>query len=159
MPKEAEALGIAHGGSRLPSVDVLGCKVELSDDEGFVGDRASKGAFRHFIENWRKPLRKIGEDPFGDIPSGKLAKKKLDELLVRGEPEAAGVIQSAIESFAQEFAGVIERFLKLKQWKDVERIVVGGGFSNSRVGELAIGRASVILKAEKKQNRDIDHSE
>ena len=149
MPKEAEALGIAHGGSRLPSVDVLGCKVELSDDEGFVGDRASKGAFRHFIENWRKPLRKIGEDPFGDIPSGKLAKKKLDELLVRGEPEAAGVIQSAIESFAQEFAGVIERFLKLKQWKDVERIVVGGGFSNSRVGELAIGRASVILKAEK----------
>jgi len=159
MPKEAEAVGIAHGGSRLPAVDVLSYNVELSDDEGFVGDRASKGAFRHFIENWRKPLRKIGEDPFGDIPSGKLAKKKLDELLVRGEPEAAGVIQSAIESFAQEFAGVIERFLKLKQWKDVERIVVGGGFSNSRVGELAIGRASVILKAEKKQNRDIDHSE
>jgi len=59
------------------------------------------------------------------------------------------VIQSAIEMFAQEFAGVIERFLKLKHWKDAERIVVGGGFSNSRVGELAIDRASIILKAEK----------
>jgi hypothetical protein len=27
--------------------------------------------------------------------------------------------------------------------------VIGGGFSGRRVGELAIGRASVILKAEK----------
>ena len=30
---------------------------------------------------------------------------------------------------------------KLKGWKDAERIVVGGGFRGSRVGELAIGRA------------------
>ena len=70
-------------------------------------------------------------------------------LLAKGEPESAGVIHGAIELFAQEFAGVIGRFLKLKHWKDAERIVVGGGFSGSRVGELAIGRASVILKTEK----------
>ena len=44
---------------------------------------------------------------------------------------------------------VIQRFLKLKAWKQAERIVIGGGFSGRRVGELAIGRASVILKAEK----------
>src|SRR5262249_8126561 len=30
--------------------------------------------------------------------------------------------------------------------KKAERIVFGGGFSGSRVGELAIGRASVLLK-------------
>jgi hypothetical protein len=59
------------------------------------------------------------------------------------------VVQSAIESFAQELSGVIGRFLKLKAWKETERIVVGGGFSNSRVGELAVGRASLLLKADK----------
>jgi hypothetical protein len=150
MSKEArEGVGLAHGSGCLPSVEVLSYNVELKDDEGFVGDRASKGAFREFIENWRKPLRDIDEDPFGDVPSSKLAKKKLDALLAKGEPESAGVIHGAIESFAQEFAGVVGRFLKLKQWKDAERIVVGGGFRGSRVGELAIGRASIILKAEK----------
>jgi hypothetical protein len=49
----------------------------------------------------------------------------------------------------RELALVTRRFLKLKGWKDAERIVFGGGFSGSRVGELAIGRASVILKADK----------
>ena len=44
---------------------------------------------------------------------------------------------------------VIRRFLKLKAWRDTERIVIGGGFRASRVGELAIGRTSVILKADK----------
>jgi hypothetical protein len=144
-----ERIGLAHGAAHLPAVDVLSYNVELKDDEGFVGDRASKGAVKEFIENWRKPLRKIGEDPFGDVPSSKIAKKKLDAILAKGEPESAGVIHGAIESFAQEFVGVVGRFLKLKDWKDATHIVVGGGFTGSRVGELAIGRASVILKAEK----------
>ena len=49
-------------------------------------------------------------------------------------------MQGAIEDFAQELALVIRRYLKLKAWRDTERIVVGGGFRGSRVGELAIGR-------------------
>src|SRR5581483_3995490 len=44
----------AHGVPRLPSVQVESYNTELKDDEGFVGDRASKGAFRRFIEEWRK---------------------------------------------------------------------------------------------------------
>jgi hypothetical protein len=138
-----------HGISRLPAVQVESYNVELKDDEGFIGDRASKGAFRDFIEDWRKPLRDIGQDPFGEERSSELAKKHLDGLLVAGDREAAGVVHGAIESFAQELALVIRSFLKLKKWKDVERLVIGGGFSGSRVGELAIGRASVILKTEK----------
>jgi hypothetical protein len=130
-------------------VDVDSYNVELKDDEGFLGDRASKGAFRAIIENWRKPLRKAGKDPFGDEPSDDINKKKLDSLLVEGDPEAAGILQGAIEDFAQELALIIRRFLKLKAWRDTERIVVGGGFRASRVGELAIGRASVILAADK----------
>jgi predicted NBD/HSP70 family sugar kinase len=121
----------------------------LKDDEGFLGDRASRGAFRQIIENWRKPLRKSGHDPFGDEASDEISKKKLDALLSEGDLEAAAVVQGAIEDFAQELALVIRRFLKLKAWRDAERIAVGGGFRASRVGELAIGRAGLILKADK----------
>jgi len=138
-----------HGATRLPSVDVESYSVELKDDEGFIGDRASKGAFRNIIENWRKPLRKNGDDPFDDVASEELSKKQLDTVLIKGEPEAAGIVQGAIEEFSQDFAVVIRRILRLKTWKDTERIVVGGGFRASRVGELVIGRTAVILKADK----------
>jgi hypothetical protein len=138
-----------HGAKLLPSVEVDDYNVEIKDDEGFLGDRASKGAFRTIIENWRKPLRAQDLDPLGDEPSEELSKKKLDSLITDGAPEAAGVVQGAIEDFAQELALVVRRFLRLKSWKDTERIVIGGGFRGSRVGELAIGRAAVILKADK----------
>jgi hypothetical protein len=138
-----------HGGLRLPSVEVDSYNVELKDDEGFIGDRASKGAFRDIIENWRSELRKAGVDPLGEDASEELSKKKLDEILARGDTEAAGIIQGAIEDFSQEFALIIRRFLKLKEWKDTERLVIGGGFRASRVGELVIGRSAVILKADK----------
>lgn len=138
----------AHGSLRLPAVEIDSYNVEAKDDEGFIGDRASKGAFRDIIENWRKPLRKAGADPFGDKPTDDLSKKQLDELLAKGESEAAGVVHGAIEDFSQGLAIVIRRFLKLKGWKNTERIVVGGGFRASRVGELVIGRTAVILKAD-----------
>jgi hypothetical protein len=139
----------AHGSVRLPAVNVESYNVALKDEDGFIGDRASKGAFREFIEQWRKPLREIKEDPFGEEASDTVTKKRLDEVLIGGDREAAGIVQGAIESFANELAKVTRRFLKLKEWKDIERLVIGGGFSGSRVGELAIGRASVLLKAEK----------
>src|SRR5882757_8912657 len=88
-----------HGATRLPSVEVDGYNIELKDDEGFIGDRASKGAFREILEEWRKPLRKSGDDPFGDVPSKDISRKTLDEVLAKGEPEAAGLVQSAIEDF------------------------------------------------------------
>ncbi len=101
----------AHGASRLPSVDIESFNIELKDDEGFLGDRASKAAFRDILEKWRKPLRKSDEDPFGKEPSENISKRVLDAILV-------------------------------------ERIVVGGGFRDSRLGELAIARTEIILKAE-----------
>jgi hypothetical protein len=150
MASQSSLLAVAaHGALRLPSVDVDSYNVELKDDEGFIGDRASKGAFRNIIENWRAELRKIGVDPMGEDASEELSKKKLDEILARGDTEAAGIIHGAIEDFSQEFALVIRRFLKLKEWKDTERLVIGGGFRASRVGELVIGRTAVLLKADK----------
>jgi len=138
-----------HGASRLPSVELDSYNIELKDDEGFIGDRASKGAFRTIIENWRKSVRKAGDDPFGDEKSEELSKKLLDSLLEKGDAEAAGIVQGAIEEFSQEFSLVIRRYLKTKGWRDTERVVIGGGFRASRVGELVIGRTAVILKAEK----------
>src|SRR5439155_8092946 len=138
-----------HGAAHLPEVEVDSYNVELKDDEGLLGDRANKGAFRAILERWRKPLRKAGDDPFGNEPTEEISRKKLDSLLTQGDPEAAGVVQGAVEDFAQELALVIRRFLKLKAWRDTERIVAGGGLRDSRVGELSIGRAAVILKADK----------
>ena len=40
------------------------------------------------------------------------------------------------------------RFLKAKAWEKTERIAMGGGFRDSRIGELAIARANLILKAD-----------
>jgi ROK family len=59
---------------------------------------------------------------------------------------AAGVVLGAIEDFAQEFTTVIRRILGLKAWRGTQRIVVGGGLRASRIGELAIGRATGLLK-------------
>jgi hypothetical protein len=137
-----------HGASRLPAVDVDNYNLELKDDEGFLGDRASRQAFHTILENWRKPLRKLGADPFGDTPSDELSRPKLDLVLKEGDPEAAAVIQGAIEDYAQELVVVTRRFLKAKAWAGTERIAMGGGFRESRIGELAIARANLILKAD-----------
>jgi hypothetical protein len=109
---------------------------------------ASKGAFRDILEKWRKPLRKSGEDPFGEEPSEKIGKKVLDVILVGDDTEASAIVHSAIEDFAQELAHVTRRFLKTRAWEKTERIVVGGGFRDSRLGELAIARTEIVLKAE-----------
>lgn len=139
----------AHGAAQLPSVVLDGYNVEVKDDKGFVGDRASNRAFRETLEEWRKAARQNGEDPIGDDPSTDISKKKLDKALAGDDLEAAGVVLGAVEDFSQALAMVIRRFLKLKDWKDTERFVIGGGLRDSRVGELAIGRAAVVLKAEK----------
>jgi hypothetical protein len=150
-----------HGASVLPQVTVDSYNAEIRDSEGFVGDRASNTAFRETIEEWRKRLRRLDEDPLegekksksrGKGKNGKgerFSKRQLDKLLTSGDPKAAGLLLSAIEDFAQELITVIRRFLKLKAWQGTERIVIGGGFRNSRIGELVIGRAEVALTAEK----------
>ena len=141
--------GIArHGASRLPSVEVDSFNLELKDDDGFLGDRASKGAFRQILDTLRKPLKKAGEDPLGRKSAEAMGKSALDEALMGDDIHAAALVHGAIEEFAQELAYVTERFMKSKAWAGTERIVVGGGFRESRVGELAIARSGIILKAE-----------
>lgn len=160
---EATPTLLAHGGKVLSMVVVDAYNAEMRSAEGFVGDRASRRAFQAILDEWRERVSRSGDDPLGEKPSEEISKKQLDRVLTEGDAEAAGLVHAAIEEFAQEFAQVIRRFLKLKDWKDTEAIVVGGGLRQSRIGELAIGRTAVLLKADghdlqlKPIRHDADH--
>ena len=139
---------IAHGAMELPLVNVDNYNLELRSGGGFLGDRANKTAFWDILNDWRNKLEKANEDPIGDLPKKKVTKKNLEDLLAEGDGEQAGLVMGAIEEFAQEFAAVTQRILRHESWKGAERIVIGGGMRGGRLGELLIGRTSVILKAE-----------
>lgn len=139
---------MSHSGRVLPSVTVDTYNEELRDEEGFVGDRASGRAFRAILDDWRDKLRAQGEDPFDDLPTAEISKSKLDKVLAEGDPMAAGLVHTAVEEYAVELATVVRRFLRLPKWQGTERIVLGGGLSASHIGELAMGRAGVLLTTE-----------
>ncbi|MBO9513930.1 MAG: ROK family protein [Variovorax sp.] len=136
-----------HGARELPSVVVEGYSLQLRDKDGFfVGDQASQTAFRELLERWRRRRRKKGRDPLGRLHSKELSKRVLDEALGRKASEAADVIHGVIEEFAEELAWVIERFMRHPSWKGVERIVIGGGFPESDVGERAVLQTTALLE-------------
>jgi len=136
-----------NGASELPSVFVTSYNLEARDEDGFVGDRARRGAIFDHLEELRTALREHGEDPI-ETPSEELKKKDLDAILTSEDAEAAALIHSAVEKYADSLASVVRRFGRFKAWSAVERIVVGGGFRQSRVGELAIGRAAIMLRTQ-----------
>jgi len=149
MPDQVPPAFTEHGTAALPAVIVDAYNAELKTPEGFLGDRASSRAFKARLDEWRKKLREVeGEDPLGDAPTAEIGRRQLDKLLADGDAEAAGLVHGVVEEFAQDFATVIRRLLKQKEWQDTERIVVGGGMRASRVGELTIGRAGMLLKGE-----------
>jgi hypothetical protein len=84
-----------HGGAILPSVEVDSYNLELEDDEGFVGDKASRGAFRRMLDDVRDILRRDGEqDPLGDEDSERISKKRLEALLSKGDPSNGSCVRS-----------------------------------------------------------------
>jgi hypothetical protein len=137
-----------HGALTLPSVTVDSYNVELREGDEFVGDRASNRAFYAIVEDLREKLRTYDEDPLGDVETYEIGKTKLNKILTGDNVEAAALVQGAVEKFAGELAFVVRRFLRLKDWRDTERLAIGGGFRQSRLGELAITRAGQILKEE-----------
>jgi hypothetical protein len=138
---------LAHGGRLLPAVSVDTYNEELRDEEGFVGDRASGRAFRAILADWRDRLKASGDDPLGDTPMEEVSKSRLDKMMGSGDPASAALVHTVVEEFADELATVVRRFLRLDGWKGTERIVLGGGLIASRIGELSMGRASILLKA------------
>lgn len=142
----ATILGAIHGAIELPDVLVKSYSEDLKDRDGaFFGERVSNGAFRVMLDAIRQKLDDAGGDPI-DKPLEELRKKDIDKILLDGTPEQAGVILSAVEGFAQNLANAAKSLLKLRSWSGVQKIVIGGGFRESRVGELVVGRAGVLLK-------------
>lgn len=141
-----------HGAEELPSVVVTSYNLEVRDEDGFVGDKASRSAFVEHLDALRAHLKRNGDDPL-DGETARISKKELDALLKDGDAAEAALVLSAVEGFAQSLAFVIRRFARLKSWAEIERIVIGGGFRESRIGELAIARAAIILRTD---GRDID---
>lgn len=136
------------GASVLPLVEVDTYSEELRDRQGFIGDRVTRKAFHTIIADWRDRIESIIErDPLGARARESVSKRQLDRFLHSGTPLAAGVLHTAVEEFASELSSVTLRFLQLDDWRRTERIVVGGGLSGSRIGEVIIGRASVLVKA------------
>jgi hypothetical protein len=138
---------LTHGGRDLPSVTVDAYNAEIRDGKGFIGDRARKAAFVEKLDLWRGTLRETGEDPLGDTPSASLSKKDLDRLVRGKDKDAAALVMSAVEDYASELALVLDRYLSQPDWKKTERIAVGGGFRDGGIGELAIARAGLRLRA------------
>jgi len=135
----------SHGSPMLPGVEVESYNVELREKRRFVGDRANKKAFASLVEKWRKIVENESDEKLRELSLKKLSRKKLEQILTKGEPEAAAVVQAAIDDFAKRLADVIERYLEIDEWKKTELIFVGGGMSGSRIGELAIGRVQSLL--------------
>ena len=91
-----------HGAAVLPAVKVDSYNLEIEDEDGFIGDKASKGAFWDILDKLRKHYEETNdEDPLGEKSSDEIGKKKLAAVLTEGDPEAAGLVHSAIEEFAQ----------------------------------------------------------
>ncbi|HTE80949.1 MAG TPA: ROK family protein [Reyranella sp.] len=145
-PSPLPAGPLAHGGRMLPAVTVDTYNEELRDEEGFVGDRASGRAFRAILADWRDRLKASDDDPLGDTPMEEVSKAKLDKMMGSDDPASAALVHTVVEEFAAELATVVRRFLRLGTWKGTERVVLGGGLIASRIGELSMGRASILLK-------------
>ncbi|MET3495984.1 ROK family protein [Variovorax boronicumulans] len=159
--KEDRSAAEVHGLRELPGLQVDGYSLQLRDKDGFVGDQASQTAFRELLERWRKRRRKTGRDPLGLAHSRNLSKKDLDKALQASKAsEAADLMHGAIEEFAEELAYVIQRFTRQPSWQQVQRIVIGGGFPESDVGERAVLQASAILQemGEKVQLARLSHN-
>jgi predicted NBD/HSP70 family sugar kinase len=143
----AESLQVfSHAARTLTAVTVDAYNEELRERDGFVGDRASGRAFRKILDEGRAKLENSGHaDPFGEVSSREISKSTLDKMLQGNDPLAAGMVHTAVEEFARELAYVIGLFMKLPAWRDTQRIVVGGGLIESHIGQLAMGRAAVLL--------------
>ena len=69
-----------HGAAELPSVIVTSYNLEIRDEDGFVGDKASRSAFVEHLDALRQHLKKNGDDPLKG-KTAEISKKELDALL------------------------------------------------------------------------------
>ncbi|MFK8250346.1 ROK family protein [Ancylobacter terrae] len=134
-----------HGAAKLPSVIVDACNSQLRDDDGFIGDRARRSAFFKALDRWRS-IAGEADDPFEGASIADISKKTIDRVLGDEAPRRQALALSAVEDYAQALAGVVRRFMRTKEWRETQRIVIGGGLSAARTAQIAIARAELLLR-------------
>jgi hypothetical protein len=70
----------------------------------------------------------------------------LDEALLVGAPASAAMLRGAIEDDAAALAGLVQKVLLLPEWRDTQRVLIGGGLRSARFGAVAVGRAATLLR-------------
>ncbi|HEY9213830.1 MAG TPA: ROK family protein [Ancylobacter sp.] len=146
-PESAPPVVAVHGASRLTAVNIDAYNSLLREDDGFVGDRARRAAFFEILDRWRELANAQDHPIVGDAATKELSKKTLDEAFADGTPQEQALILSAVEDYAGELVTVIKRFMRSKEWRDTERIAIGGGLKSGRFTEIAIARAELLLRA------------
>jgi hypothetical protein len=131
-----------HGAERIADLRVDSYNLALREGDGFLGDRVRSRAFALILDRLREERRRAGSDPLGEVDSADRA--ALDRLL-DGGGEGSALLREAIHLFAGALADVVRRFLEVGAWRETQRIVVGGGLRESRVGEEAIRQADTLL--------------
>lgn len=134
-----------HGAERFAGLSVDAYNLELEENGSFVGDRVRSRAFGAILDELRQGVRRASPDPLGDVASEDRA--SLDGFLERQGSPASRLVEWAIDIYAGAFAEVARRFLAAPAWHGTERVAVGGGLRESRLGEEAIRRADTILRA------------
>ena len=134
-----------HGARDLACLRLDSYNLELQEDGGFVGDRVRSKAFAAVLDTLRDQRRQTGADPLGEVSSRD--RPALDALLNENGSIAAELVKQAIEIYACAFADVVRRFLADEAWHGTERIAVGGGLRENRIGEEAIRRAEAWLNS------------
>ncbi|MCM2474374.1 ROK family protein [Rhizobium sp. CG5] len=145
--KRQAQMPLIHGALELPTVLIDDYNNEARERGGFLGDRINKQSFQTKIQDARKIVRSYAEDPFDKTLGEPISKKKIDAMLESKDAVAMALAMGAVEDFSRDFADVVSKFLAIKAWAKTERIAVGGGFRDSRAGELAIARTMMILRA------------
>ncbi len=136
---------------RLSSVDIDSFNIELKDDDGFSRRPApARAPSARFLMSWRKPAeekRRRSARQKSHRRNSPRATSTTCWWATMSRPPA--LVHSAIEEFAQELAYVDRpRSSRPRRGRIPSVSWSAAAFGQSRVGELAIARADIILKAE-----------
>jgi hypothetical protein len=82
----------------LPVASADSFNIERKDDDDFLGDRASKGAFRKNLDGLRKPLKKNCDDPLGNKSTEAIGKNAVDQALAGDDIGAAALVHARSRS-------------------------------------------------------------
>ena len=96
-----QSVGV-HGSLELPAVAIDSYNVELRDNEGFVGDRASKGAFLAILEDWRERMGREATARWGVVAADRHRADTYVEIVAF--PDHASAMRNSEHPVTTDFA-------------------------------------------------------